>query len=107
MHDFSLGPAVDAGGYDGPLLKGKPLHEGNCEDGVYGCRKCSWAAKALTDEQLVSIGWPLTNTCDWCHKEVPFRSISGIRPSDEPSCYYEVCLACRRKQREFELQDLE
>ncbi len=97
MHDFSLGGPVDVGDYDGPLLDGKPLHGGNCEDGVYGCRKCNRAASSLTDEQLKSIGWRTTEMCDYCKKEVPIKEISGLRPWDEPSCYYEVCSDCRTK----------
>lgn len=94
MHDFSLGPPIDVGQYDGPLLDGRPLHNGNCEDGVYGCRMCNSAARHLTNEQLEAIGWPTTGSCDWCNKVVPTKELDGIRPHDEPSCYYEVCNSC-------------
>lgn len=97
MHDMSLGPPVDEGEYTGPRLDGEPLHNGNCEDGVYGCRKCNAAAAVLTTEQLEAIGWPTTGHCDWCKKEVPTQDMCGLRPWDEPSCYYEVCSSCKAK----------
>ena len=98
MHDFSLGPPVDIGAYDGPLLNENPLHGGNCEDGVYGCRKCNAASRLLTDEQLVEIGFNNTQECDWCFKTVPNKDISGCRPWDEGGqIYYEICAACRKK----------
>ncbi len=115
MHDYSLGGPVDAGEYEGFLLEGKPLHAGNCTDGVYGCRACGNALKSLSDDELKKLvdqdGEPAdvrtTDTCDWCNKEVSFRDISGLRPWDEPSCYYEVCSSCRKKHddelaREYE-----
>lgn len=106
MHDFSLGGPVDVGEYTGPLLEGEPLHGGSCEDGVYGCRACNRAASTLTDEQLESIGWPTTCRCDWCKKDVKVAEISGVRPWDEPDCYYEICKSCRKSyddelRREF------
>lgn len=97
MHDFSLGPPVDIGTYDGPLVDGNPLHSDSCEDGVYGCRSCNIAARMLSDDQLKAIGWPTTGTCDWCKTSVPSQSLSGIHPWDEPSCYYEVCEKCTTK----------
>lgn len=97
MHDFSLGGPVDIGEYCGPIVEGKPLHSGNCEDGVYGCRKCNNAAKNLSDEQLKEIVWNTTQFCDWCHKETHVKELVGIRPWDEPSCYYEVCHNCHKK----------
>jgi len=100
MHDFSLGPPVDVGGYDGPLVDGKPLHKGNCEDGTYGCRACNGAARSLSPEQLKGIGWSTTQYCDWCKKDTPVAKMNGVRPWDEPSCYYEVCDACDSKYRE-------
>ena len=105
MHDFSLVPPVDVGQFDGPLLDGKPLHEGSCEDGVYGCRKCNRAMRTLTDEQLKSMGIETETSCDWCKKRVSLRNIFGIRPWDEPSCYYEVCGSCKGKH-DKELADL-
>lgn len=99
MHDFTLGPPVDVGCYDGPLLNGEPIHRGNCEDGVYGCRHCNEAARCLSDADRDAIGWPATATCDWCRKVVPADAIYGLRPWDEPSCYYEVCSSCRRADR--------
>ena len=97
MHDFTLGPPVDVDGYDGPLLDGKPLHEGNCEDGVYGCRMCNRAAGRLTDEELDKIGWQKTFHCDWCKKEVSIRELNGVRPWDEGGAvYYEICDACKK-----------
>lgn len=95
MLDLSLGILSDVGGYDGPLLDGKPLHSGHCEDTTYGCRRCNSAATTLTDAQLDAIGWPKTTYCSWCHKDVPSKEIRGLRPWDEPSCYYEVCRACK------------
>lgn len=95
MHDYSLGGPVDVGGYAGPMLNGKPIHKGNCEDGVYGCTSCHDAAKGLTKEQLISIGFNTEDNCDWCKKKFPIQEISGIRPWDEPSCYYRVCNGCR------------
>ena len=104
MHDMNLGGPVDVGQYDGPMLDGKPLHGGNCEDGVYGCRMCNNAARFLTDEQLKAIGWATTVPCDWCKKETPVQEIRGVRPWDEGgSVYYEVCSTCYRKYSE-ELQ---
>lgn len=98
MHDFSLGGPVDVGEYAGPLLNGKPLHGGSCEDGVYGCRRCNGAARRLTDEEREAIGWPATGYCDWCHKTVPVSEMSGVRPWDEGgSTYYEVCGKCRER----------
>lgn len=98
MHDMSLGAPVDLGAYDGPLLEGKPLHLGSCEDGVYGCRSCNSAARRLTPDQLKAIGWPESDTCDWCHKDAPISDMRGLRPWDEP-CYYEVCKSWPRKLR--------
>jgi hypothetical protein len=106
MHDFSLGPPVDVGEYTGPMLNDKPLHKGNCEDGVYGCQRCNYAARELTDEQLTEIGWPTKGHCDWCNKEVPARDITGLKPRDEPSVYYEVCMECRKKYNK-ELAEIE
>jgi len=97
MHDMMLGAPVDVGQYTGPLLEGSPIHNGNCEDGVYGCRMCNRAASKLTVDQLKSIGWTLNQDCDWCNKEVPTSDIRGMRPVDEPHCYYEVCSVCSDK----------
>ena len=97
MHDFGLGPPVDVGAYDGPMVKGKPLHSGSCEDGVYGCRKCNDAGRLLSTEKLEEMGWPTTGDCDYCKKQVPVQDIRGLRPWDEPSCYYEVCKDCKSK----------
>jgi hypothetical protein len=105
MLDLSLG-VVDVLSYDGPLLEGKPLHSGSCEDSTYGCRRCNSAARTLTNEHLVAIGWPTTNNCDWCKKECPAQEVSGLRPYDEPSCYYEVCRTCRSKYN-AELDELD
>lgn len=104
MHDYSLGGPVDVGEYCGPMLDGKPIHTGNCEDGVYGCTKCNRASRELTTEQLQSIGFETHQNCDWCKKRFPVADISGIRPWDEPSCYYQVCTECRAKHAR-ELQD--
>lgn len=79
--------------YSGPLLSGKPLHGGGCEDGIYGCRKCSAAGRQLTDEQLIAIGWALTQTCSSCGSEVPLRDIHGYKAWGEP-VYYEYCTKC-------------
>jgi hypothetical protein len=107
MHDFRLGPPVDIGEYAGLLLEGKPLHPGNCEDGVYGCRKCNQRFRLLSEEQRAKLRDPEnpkwraepnpTDTCDWCKKTVPIRDIQGLRPWDEPGCYYEVCKDCKDK----------
>lgn len=105
MHDMSLGAPVSVGEYTGPLLKGKPLHSGSCEDGVYGCRMCNSAARALSDEELKSIGWPATSFCDWCKREVSVREISGIRPWDESGTYYEVCTDCYDRYRQGEREE--
>jgi len=103
MHDFTLGPPVDVGEYEGPLLHGVPLHKGSCEDGVYGCRKCGNAATKLSDEELDLIGWPRTTSCDWCHKDVRTQDIRGARPISEGGhCYYEVCKDCYTRNREQE-----
>lgn len=107
MHDFSLGGPVDVEEYTGPMVDGKPIHSGNCEDGVYGCRKCGSAAKKLTDEQLKALGWSTSQFCDWCKKDTPIKEISGIRPWDEPSCYYEVCRDCCRKYNAELLKEIE
>lgn len=104
MHDYSLGGPVDVGEYAGPMLDGKPLHRGSCEDGVYGCTMCHSASKHLTEAQLKSIGFLTHQNCDWCKKSFPVKDISGIRPWDEPSCYYQVCNGCRAKHNK-ELQD--
>lgn len=105
MHDFSLGGPVDVGTYYGLLLNGQPLHRGNCEDGVYGCRRCNRRLRRLTEKEraeLRDLNYPEwraepnpTSICDWCNKEVPLKDIRGIRPWDEPSCYYEVCAVCK------------
>lgn len=107
MHDFSLGGPVDVGSYDGPMLDGKPIHSGNCEDGVYGCRPCGRAFRSMTPEerQRACPDWPTTQTCDWCHKEVPVDDTRGVRPWDEPSCYYEVCITCHGKYRDEEAKE--
>ena len=102
MHDFSLGPPVDVGRYDGLLLDGKPLHSGNCEDGVYGCRKCSGAMRRLSPEQLEQLGVEDSQECYWCNKSVPLKDICGLRPWDEPSVYYEVCTECWHKHNRDE-----
>lgn len=104
MQDYSLGAPIDVGEYAGPLLDGKPLHRGSCEDGVYGCTMCHRASKHLTDEQLRSIGFQTHQNCDWCKKKFPVKDISGLRPWDEPSCYYRVCSGCKAKHSR-ELQD--
>ena len=96
MHDLSLGAPVDVGEYTGPKLDGQPLHKGNCEDGVYGCRKCGERVRTLSDEQLLSIGADLTTSCESCGKEVSVRDIRGYKAWDEP-VYYEACLACYKK----------
>ncbi len=109
MHDFSLGGPVDLGEYDGLLLEGKPLHKGTCEDGVYGCRKCKQVLKTLTPEEREKLRDPQNpewraelnpkQSCDFCHKSVPVSEIVGHKPWDEPSCYYEVCYSCARKNQ--------
>ena len=111
MHDFSLGSPVDLGEYAGPLLNGNPIHQGNCEDGVYGCRKCNRASRELTDEELKEIGFKNTQECDWCHKEVHISKINGCRPWDESGqVYYEICDECDKKYQDDlnrELKELE
>lgn len=107
MHDFSLGAPVDVGEYAGPLLDGEPIHRGNCEDGVYGCRMCNSAARRLTDEQRRKIGWETDQECDYCHDTVPITQISGLRPYDEPSIFYEVCSTCRKKHDDEARRELE
>lgn len=94
MHDMSLGGPVDVGGYTGYILNGKPIHIGNCEDGVYGCRKCNRATRQLSVEDRIALGIESNQDCDYCHKSVDISKIHGLRPWDEPSCYYEVCLDC-------------
>ena len=103
MHDYSLGAPVDVGQYMGPLLDGKPLHTGNCTDGVYGCSSCNAASRSLTADQLKTIGWSTEQNCDWCKKLVSVQQIHGIKPWDEPSIYYEVCTDCK-KEHDKELQ---
>jgi hypothetical protein len=105
MHDMSLGAPVDVGSYDGPFVDGQPLHGGNCEDGVYGCRKCGDAARNLSDETLRAIGWSLTQSCDWCRKDTPIRRTYGLQPWDEPGCYYEVCNHCYQRYKKSEPVD--
>ena len=94
MHDFSLGAPVDVGEYEGPMVDGEPLHRGSCEDGVYGCRRCSRAARMLPPDKLKELGWG-DQPCAWCKKMVRFAEICEVRPWDEPSCYYEICRSCR------------
>jgi len=94
VHDFSLSPPVDVEEYAGPMLNGKPIHDGTCEDGGYGCRRCNVAARGLTDEQLTTINWPLTGHCDFCHKEVSTRDICG-HMDHEDHCYNEICKECK------------
>ena len=101
MHDLSLGGPVDIGAYDGPIVDGKPLHSGNCEDGVYGCRMCETAARRLTPEQRKELGYSETGTCDWCKKTVPFETLAFQTDADEGcSVVYEVCRPCRDKYNE-------
>lgn len=96
MHDDSLGPDIDVGAYDGPVRKnGLPLHSGNCTDGVFGCRKCSNAMRHLPPGELIELGLEVESTCDWCRKVVPVGKLGFLRPWDEPSVTYEVCLTCR------------
>lgn len=97
MHDFSLGPPIDIGEYDGPLLNGEPIHSGTCEDGVYGCRRCNSAIRCLSKEDRATLGIEDTQSCDWCRAEVDVSDIVGVRPWDEPSVYYEVCWDCKSK----------
>lgn len=107
MHDFSLGGPVDEGAYCGYYYEGEPLHSGNCEDGVYGCRKCSIALRSLPESAYAELALldpdtgeltpdrpSLSQQCDWCNRSVHITEISGVRPWDEPSCYYEVCDSC-------------
>ena len=107
MHDFSLAPPVDIGVYEGPLLKGQPLHPGTCEDGVYGCRRCGDAISLLSSEELKEIGVEDQFHCDWCKNQFPLKEKRGIRPWDEPSCYYEICGACDRKHHRSLMREAE
>jgi hypothetical protein len=99
MHDYTLGGPVETGSYDGPLLAGKPLHSGGCNDGVYGCTKCNSRARSLSDEELKEIGFPTSIQCDWCHGTVSAQDISLYSAWDEPSVKSEVCSECRRRDR--------
>lgn len=106
MFDLSLGGPVDEGEYGGPLLRGEPLHEGNCWDSPTGCRKCFNAAASLSDEDLRTIGWSTTKQCDWCKKSAPLKEIYKVRPSDEGcSVEYEVCKACNERLQRDEQEE--
>ena len=114
MHDFSLGGPVDVGRYDGPLLNGKPIHSGNCEDGVYGCRMCNAAVRRMSDEDRRKVypNDPMS-FCDWCNADVPHHELSGVRPIDEGGrILYEVCGDCKKKyndnlEREIQREEYE
>lgn len=106
MHDFTLGPPVDTGEYGGPLIDGRPLHEGSCEDGVYGCRSCNAASRKLTDEQLTALGWPCTGECDFCHAHVHVRDICGLMDHEDHT-YHEVCRTCKDRHVRAVLKEIE
>jgi len=104
MMDHSLGTDVENCG-EPPTLGGKPLHKGECSDGVYGCRHCHNALRHLTDEQRLQYDaeYPQTGEysrsnwvghCDWCKKATDISKLWLHRPWDEPSCEYEVCGPC-------------
>lgn len=95
MMDYSLGGDVDVGQYDGPILDGKPLHSGNCSDGVYGCIKCNAAARRLTDDQRTAIGFDNEEQCDVCGKRVHASTLSYRSFWDEPSVKQMMCVDCR------------
>ena len=104
MMDHSLGTDVEDCG-EPPTLSGKPLHKGQCSDGVYGCRYCGQAMRDLTAEQRMQydVEYPQTGeyarsnwvgNCDWCKCQVDICDLVMHRPWDEPSCEYEVCYEC-------------
>ncbi len=99
MHDFSLGGPVDCGAYCGIMVDGKPVHQGNCEDGVYGCRKCNRAIRNMSPEDRKR--WlPDYNSeqeCDYCHKKVDISEIHGHSDRDEPGVYQEICTHCKTR----------
>lgn len=88
MHDHSLGGPTSNGSYDGPVVDGKPLHEGNCSDSTYGCIRC-WNASNDGQGEFF--------TCDWCKKQANTRI---TRASDEPVSYA-LCKECRLKNQRY------
>lgn len=98
MQDDTLGGSVDVGTYEGPILDGKAIHTGSCNDGVEGCSRCNGAARCMVEADLIKIGWPTTGRCEWCKTTVKVGNMSTCRPWDEGgSISYEICNACRVK----------
>lgn len=106
--DHSLGTDVEDCG-DPPVVKGVPIHHGQCSDGVFGCKHCLMALKRMNPEERKAyvaefsdsgiaseedMVFTFTTSCDWCHKSVDISDSRQIRPWDEPSCEYQVCRAC-------------
>jgi len=81
MMDHSLGGPVDVGIQEGAL------HEGNCNDGVFGCSRC-W--------NLANDGQGTLSTCEWCKRETFTKTLHD--PEDH--CTYAVCKDCREKYQE-------
>jgi hypothetical protein len=95
MYDKSLGGDVDAEQYDGPFIDGKPLHAGNCRDGVHGCSRCRNAVFGLSDDQKSKLGDGWAEDCDWCHKTFAPGVCAETRSSDEIGVFYILCPECR------------
>lgn len=91
MHDHSLGGPVNVG--RNPDAK----HEGNCNDGVYGCSRC-WNA--------ANNGKGYVADCDWCKARNVNTRI--IKAWDE-NVSYALCEKCRKKNQPTreELQEMD
>jgi len=96
MMDLSLGGPVDDCG-DPPIVNGKPLHAGSCNDSVYGCTRCLSASRRLSDDDLKALGWETTGTCGGCSAVVHVRDLRLTSWWDEPSVKQELCGECRKK----------
>lgn len=111
--DHSLGTDVQQDGYFGPTINGKPMHSGNCTDGVYGCRACRNTIQSMTFEEQQAFDKEehrpmapanLLRHCDYCKNMV--ERVFSIRPSDEGGTVeYMVCKPCNERHQAWERQE--
>lgn len=120
MQDYTLGGPIACDDYYGGYLDGEPLHDGYCNDGVYGCEHCARAMQRMSpearvrydlqngadDDESKDMRW--TDTCEFCTQVFDIVDMSFYYDAQE-RCKYRVCTFCRernaRQNAALEAQD--
>lgn len=80
--------------YQGPMVDGRPIHKGSCNDGVYGCSKCNTAIRFMEPEARAAAGLEETTFCEACKKNRPVDEVMERPISDEPGSTWMICDSC-------------